>query len=144
MWLSLRYSKNGQFFLKYHFLCHRRFTLEEIQLSVNYYVSIFNFTSPKDYQHYSSLHSEHLGGTSQDPLKGFPNWRWFNVPPESKNKKTSSIYSKIVDRHPKEVLIACWSDVLGTSQRRPFESILKKNITVDFTSVNVSREIPKS
>ena len=33
--------RNVQFFLKYHFLCHRNFPLEEIHLSVNCYISIF-------------------------------------------------------------------------------------------------------
>ena len=39
--------KKGQFYLKYNFLRHRNFPLEEIQLSVNCYVSILNFYSPK-------------------------------------------------------------------------------------------------
>ena len=47
-------QKRSVFFLKYHFLCHRSFHLEEIQLSGNCYVSILNFYSPKDPQ-YTSL-----------------------------------------------------------------------------------------
>ena len=38
---------NGQFYLKYYFLRHWNSSLEEIQLSVNCYVSIINFHSPK-------------------------------------------------------------------------------------------------
>ena len=38
---------NGQFYLKYYFFRHRNSPLEEIQLSVNCYVFIFNFHSPK-------------------------------------------------------------------------------------------------
>ena len=48
--------KNGQFYLKYHFFSHRYFLLKETQLSVNWYVSILNFYSPKYWNHDSSLH----------------------------------------------------------------------------------------
>ena len=34
--------KKVQFFLKYHFLCYKKFPLEEIELRVNCYISIFN------------------------------------------------------------------------------------------------------
>ena len=47
---------NGQFYLKYHFFSHRYFLLKETQLSVNWYVSILNFYSPKYWNQDSSLH----------------------------------------------------------------------------------------
>ena len=37
--------QNGRFFLKHHVLCHRSFPLKKN--SVNCYLSIFNFNSPK-------------------------------------------------------------------------------------------------
>ena len=56
---------NGQYYLKYYFLRHRNPSplLEEIQLSVSCYISIFNFHSPKYWKHYRSKYLQHFGGT---------------------------------------------------------------------------------
>ena len=35
--------KNAQCYLKYHFFCHINFPLEDIHVSVNCYISIFDF-----------------------------------------------------------------------------------------------------
>ena len=78
--------KNGQFYLKYHFLCHRNLPLEEIQLRVNCYVSILNFYSPKYQKHCSSLYLAHFGGTFQGPPKGFPYWRQQNKVTKASSK----------------------------------------------------------
>ena len=85
-YFSLSDVQKWSVFLTYHVICHKSFLLEEIQLSVNCYVSIFNFNSPKYQKHSSSLQFQHFGGKSQGSLKNVPGCRRFSIRPGSENK----------------------------------------------------------